>query len=100
MALGLSGGLRFIAELIDILKASHNVDPAPTYAGGLSNGGGMAYLSCTLPDRIAAIGVVATAVFRPWSECEDTRPVPMIAFHGTEDRLATPETDTGGWHGS
>lgn len=80
--------IRFIAELIDTLKASYNVDPARIYADGLSNGGGMAFvLSCTLSDRIAAVGLVASAQFLPWSECKDQKPVPMIAFHGTEDRF-------------
>jgi poly(3-hydroxybutyrate) depolymerase len=56
-------------------------------ANGLSNGGGMAFvLSCTLSDRIAAVGVVAPALFLPWSSCKDQRTVPMIAFHGTADR--------------
>jgi polyhydroxybutyrate depolymerase len=80
--------VRFIAELIDTLKASYNIDPARIYADGLSNGGGMAFvLSCTLSDRIAAIGQVASAQFLPWSRCNDERAVPMIAFHGTEDRF-------------
>jgi polyhydroxybutyrate depolymerase len=80
--------VRFIAELIDTLKASYNVDAARIYADGLSNGGGMAFtLSCTLPDRIAAVGLVASAQFLSWSGCTDQRPVPMIAFHGTEDRF-------------
>ena len=79
--------VRFIAELIDTLNASHNIDPTRIYADGLSNGGGMAFLlSCTMSDRIAAVGLVASAQFLPWSECKDQRPVPMVAFHGTEDR--------------
>src|SRR6185295_7621309 len=43
---------------------------------------------CTLSDRIAAVGMVASAQFLPWSACNDRRAVPMIAFHGTADRLA------------
>jgi polyhydroxybutyrate depolymerase len=43
-------------------------------------------LSCTLSGRIASVGVVATAIFLPWSACTDRRPVPMIAFQGTADR--------------
>ena len=81
--------VRFIAELIDTLKASYNIDPTRIYADGLSNGGGMAFLlSCTLSDRIAAVGLVASAQFLPWSACQDQRAVPMIAFHGTDDRFA------------
>ena len=82
--------VRFISELIDTLGAAYNIDPARIYANGLSNGGGMSFvLSCTLSDRIAAVGVVAPAIFLPWNACTDRRPVPMIAFHGTADR-ATP----------
>ncbi|HEV8125017.1 MAG TPA: PHB depolymerase family esterase [Gemmatimonadales bacterium] len=81
--------VRFIAALIDTLEAAYNIDPARIYADGLSNGGGMAFvLSCTLPDRIAAVGLVASAQLLPWSWCTDHRPVPMIAFHGTADRFA------------
>ena len=80
--------VRFIAELIDTLKASYAIDPTRIYADGLSNGGGMAFLlSCTMSDRIAAVGLVASAHFLPWSACKDQRAVPMIAFHGTDDRF-------------
>ena len=85
---GLMKDVRFISELIDTLKAAYNIDPARIYANGLSNGGGMAFvLSCTLSDRIAAVGMVAAAQLLPWTWCTDHRPVPMIAFHGTADRL-------------
>ena len=85
---GLARDVRFISELIDTLEAEYNIDPARIYADGLSNGGGMAFaLSCTLSDRIAAVGMVAAAHSLPWSWCTDPRPVPMIAFHGTADAL-------------
>jgi polyhydroxybutyrate depolymerase len=78
---------RFISDLIDTLKATYNIDLTRVYANGLSNGGGMSFvLSCMLSDRIAAIGLVASAQFLPWSSCTDRRPVPMISFHGTADR--------------
>jgi polyhydroxybutyrate depolymerase len=83
---GLMRDVRFISELIDTLRASYNIDPARIYANGLSNGGGMTFvLSCALSDRIAAVGLVAPAIFLPWSACTDPRAVPMIAFHGTAD---------------
>ena len=83
---GLMRDVRFISELIDTLKAAYNIDPTRIYANGLSNGGGMAFvLSCTLSDRIAAVGMVAAAQLLPWSWCTDHRPVPMIEFHGTAD---------------
>jgi polyhydroxybutyrate depolymerase len=78
----------FISALIDTLEAAYTIDPARIYANGLSNGGGMAFvLSCTLSDRIAAIGMVAAAQTLPWSWCTDHHPVPMINFHGTADPI-------------
>jgi len=85
---GLQRDVRFISELIDKLESSYNIDPARIYANGLSNGGGMTFvLSCTLSDRIAAAGLVAAAQTLPWRWCTDTRPIPMIAFHGTADPM-------------
>ncbi len=84
--------VRFIAELIDTLQTAYNIDPARIYADGMSNGGGMAFvLSCTLPDRIAAVGMVAAAQSLPQDWCPDTRPVPLMAFHGDDDRMVPYE---------
>ena len=80
--------VRFISDLIDTMEAAYNIDPTRIYANGVSNGGGMAFvLSCTLSHRIAAVGAVAAAQSLPWRWCTDQRPVPMIAFHGTADRI-------------
>jgi polyhydroxybutyrate depolymerase len=80
--------VRFISALIDTLEATYNIDPTRIYANGISNGGGMAFvLSCTLSDRIAAVGMVAAAQTLPWSWCTDHRPVPVIVFHGTADPI-------------
>ena len=76
----------FISQLIDRLRATYNIDPARIYANGLSNGGGMSFaLSCKMSHRIAAVGLVGAAHLVPWEWCADTKPVPMIAFHGTAD---------------
>jgi len=78
----------FISALIDTVRAAYTIDSTRIYANGLSNGGGMAFvLSCTLSERIAAVGMVAAAQTLEWSWCTDHRPVPMIAFHGTADRM-------------
>jgi polyhydroxybutyrate depolymerase len=83
---GLLRDVTFIAALIDTLEATYNIDPARIYANGISNGGGLTFvLSCTLSDRIAAVGLVAAAQTLPWSWCADQRAAPMIAFHGTAD---------------
>jgi polyhydroxybutyrate depolymerase len=89
---GLMRDVRFISELIDTLAVAYNLDLTRVYANGLSNGGGMAFvLSCALPDRIAAVGLVAAAQSLPWSWCTDSQPVPMIAFHGTADPIVAYE---------
>src|SRR6266516_3477272 len=94
---GPSRDVRFISELIDTLEAAYNIDPGMIYANGLSNGGGMSFaLSCTLSDRIAAVGMVGAALLLPFSWCTDQRPVPMIAFHGTAD-AAAPYTGGFSW---
>lgn len=83
---GLASDVRYISDLIDTLSAAYNVDPSRIYANGLSNGGGMSFvLSCTLSDRIAAVGTVVAAQTLPFSWCKDSTPVPMIAFYGTAD---------------
>lgn len=83
---GLATDVRFISDLIDTLSATYNIDPARIYANGLSNGGGMSFvLSCTLSDRIAAVGTVVAAQTLPFEWCKDTTPVPMIALYGTAD---------------
>ncbi len=85
----------FLSELIDRLEASYNIDKARIYANGMSNGGGMAFvLSCTLSDRIAAVGLVSAGLDPGWSWCTDHRPVPVIAFHGTGDPICPYN---GGW---
>jgi len=93
---GLTRDVRFISDLIDTLSAAYNIDSTRIYADGLSNGGGMSFaLSCTLPNRIAAVGMVGAAQTLPWQWCaereveggrrETERPVPVISFHGTAD---------------
>jgi polyhydroxybutyrate depolymerase len=81
--------VRYIAALIDRLEADYAVDRSRIYANGFSNGGGMAsMLSCTMSDRLAAVGLVGAAHTVPWRWCRDPRPVPMISIHGTADRFA------------
>ncbi len=78
----------FLSDSIDALEADYNVDPTRICANGLSNGGGMSFVvSCRLSHRVAAVGAVAAAQTLPWDWCGDSRPVPMVAFHGTDDRM-------------
>lgn len=80
---------QFIADLIDTLRAEHNIDRKRIYANGLSNGAGMSFaLSCRMPERFAAIGMVGAALLLPSTWCKSTQPVPMIGIHGLRDTAA------------
>jgi len=82
--------LVFVNDLIDTLSEQFCIDAARIYANGMSNGGGMSnYLACALSDRIAAIGGVSGAYIGTERRCDPTRPVPVIAFHGTADNVVT-----------
>ena len=85
---GRSDDVQFIVDLLDTLQARYAIDSTRIYVNGFSLGGGMTFvLSCTLADRIAAVGMVAAAQTLPYSWCPDRHPVPMIAFHGTADMV-------------
>ncbi len=84
----------FIRKLLDDLATVVNVDEKRVYACGMSNGGMMCYrLAAELSDRIAAIAPVAGTV--ALGESDPKRPVPVIHFHGTNDKLVPFETAAG-----
>jgi polyhydroxybutyrate depolymerase len=75
----------FTSKLLDDLETVARVDPQRIYATGLSNGGMMCYrLAAELSDRIAAVAPVAGTMA---IEKNPKRPVPIIHFHGTRDKL-------------
>jgi polyhydroxybutyrate depolymerase len=75
--------VQFVANLLTTLDTELCIDTDMTFVAGFSDGAAMSrVVACDLPDRIAAIGVVAS----PNASC--TAAVPMIAFHGTADALA------------
>ncbi len=76
--------LVFADLLIDELVTNWCADPARVYSTGMSNGGFFtARLICERADRVAAAVSVAGTYHLP--DCAPTRPVPYIAFHGTDD---------------
>ena len=79
--------LAFLDDLLGHLCARFSIDLARIYATGFSNGGGMtALLGCQRAELFAAIGPVAGA-YPMWRGCRSARPVPVVAFHGTADRV-------------
>jgi polyhydroxybutyrate depolymerase len=44
-------------------------------------------LACAMSDRIAAVGIVAGALPVSLEDCQPSRPVPAMMFHGTDDPI-------------
>ena len=80
----------FVSDLIDRISEDYCINSNRIFATGISNGGFISNrLACELSDRIAAIAPVASANYT--FSCEPTRPVPVIAFNGTDDLLVPYE---------
>ena len=79
----------FISVLIDSVAEDFNIDLDRVYACGMSNGGYMAYeLACELSDKIAAFGsVTGNFMLNADQVCDDSREIPFIHIHGTNDYI-------------
>jgi polyhydroxybutyrate depolymerase len=83
--------VQFFRDLIDDLSGVAAVDQSRVYVNGFSNGGGMSVrIACEAADRVAAIGSVAGAIVN-MDDCSPSRPVPVMAFHGTADPIVSYE---------
>ncbi len=79
----------FVDDLIDKLSEDYCIDPKRVYATGMSNGGFFAHrLGCDLAHKIAAVAPVAGTLGLPIDQCQPTRPISVLHFHGTDDPLA------------
>ena len=83
----------FVNEMLNHLIRDFNIDTTRIYSCGLSLGGYFSYrLACELSHRIAAIASVggvtsdSTAKF-----CINSRPVPVLQIHGTQDPIVKYE---------
>ena len=78
---------QFVRDLITSLEGQFSIDPKRIYATGISNGGGMTdRVGCTMADIIAAIAPDSGA-YNFWQDCSPSRPMPVLAFHGLDDKL-------------
>ncbi|WP_019927591.1 PHB depolymerase family esterase [Nocardia sp. BMG111209] len=76
----------YLSDLLTHVEATACVDQRRVYAAGLSMGAfTSSALACRLSDRIAAVAPVAGLQDFDW--CRPTRPVPVVAFHGTADPI-------------
>lgn len=79
--------VKFIDELINYMMKKYGADPARVYITGISNGGFMTTrLACEIPNRIAAIAVVA-ATLNVGEGYDLKSPMPVIYMHGTTDNI-------------
>jgi polyhydroxybutyrate depolymerase len=77
----------FMKAMLAEVTAQGLIDPKRVYAAGISNGGFMAqHLACLMPEALAGISVVA-ATQPVDAACPSPRPMPVIFFHGTADKL-------------
>jgi len=78
------GDMQWMTALLDNAEATLCVDTNRVFFAGMSNGAMMtSSVACALSSRVAAAAPVA-GVRNP-DGCTFTRPVPLVAFHGTDD---------------
>jgi polyhydroxybutyrate depolymerase len=76
----------FALALVQEIEQTACVNTHRVYSTGMSNGGFMSYrLACEASDVFAAVAPVSAKV--GIADCTPTRPVPVLAFHGTDDAL-------------
>jgi polyhydroxybutyrate depolymerase len=74
----------FAADLVSVLSQRYCIDRSRVYAVGFSGGARLAsQLACDASNVFAAVAAVSG--IRHPSPCPASRPVPVIAFHGTAD---------------
>lgn len=79
----------FLRELIARIVQKLRGDPARVFVAGISNGGMMAQrMACDAADAVTAIGAVAANMPADLiRRCRPSRPVPVVLFNGTGDRI-------------
>jgi len=83
----------YLASLVKTLESRYCIDKTRVYATGFSGGARMSsQVACDLPKTFAAVAPVSGLRFP--SPCPGKRDVPVLAFHGTADRV-----DPFGGHG-
>jgi polyhydroxybutyrate depolymerase len=83
---GSANDVSFLTKLVGILEAKYCVNPKMVYATGFSGGARMvSQLACDDSTVFAAVAPVS-GLRRP-SPCPTKRAVPIIAFHGSDDKV-------------
>ena len=81
----------FARTLVAEISSKGCIDAKRIYSTGMSNGGFMSFrLGCEAADLFAAIAPVAGKL--GVADCRPTRPIPLLAIHGTADTLVSYAT--------
>lgn len=92
---GIVDDVGFVRDLLADVASRVCVDDRQVFATGLSNGAFMvSRLACDFADTFAAVAPVAGINLMEGS-CEPARPVPVIAFHGTDDTFVAYDGTVG-----
>jgi polyhydroxybutyrate depolymerase len=76
----------YIRGLIDEAKSMLAIDADRVYLVGHSNGGFMSFrMACDAADAITGIATLAGSTFADPERCKPSRPVSVLAIHGTKD---------------
>jgi polyhydroxybutyrate depolymerase len=86
--------LTYLGGVLDDVERTLCVDQNRIFVAGYSYGAYMtSAMACQFADRVAAAGPVA-GIFDPQG-CNPSRPVPVIAIHGTADRFVPYDGSVG-----
>jgi len=78
--------VNFILAIVDSMSNRYQIDRNRVYASGFSMGAMMSwYLSCKIPDKIAAIVPGDAYPLSGQSGCSEVRHVPVLQLYGTAD---------------
>jgi polyhydroxybutyrate depolymerase len=81
---GAPNDIKFLSSLVGVLEGKYCVNPQAVYASGFSGGAREAsQLACDDSKIFAAVAAVSG--LRHPKPCPASRPVPIIAFHGSAD---------------
>lgn len=80
--------VQFTRDLLALITKDWCIDPKRIYATGFSNGGFLSHrLACEMADVFAAVAPVSGVLGVDAKECNPSRPMPIIDFHGTSDPI-------------
>ena len=77
-----------VLNVLELVRKEYTIDPDRIYLMGHSmGGGGTWHLGIKYPDLWAALAPIAPAVFRPATDVEKARHIPVILVQGDADNL-------------